>query len=53
MDVWNWALGHLGVLSGLGVAILDLVFALSPNIDANGILHAVYLQLKKLNEPKS
>lgn len=44
----SWIVGHQGVLAGAGVAVLDLVFALSPKIDSNGILHWVYLQLLKL-----
>lgn len=46
--VINWILAHSVILASLGVAVLDLLFALSPNLEANGILHAIYLQLKKL-----
>ncbi len=35
------------VMSAAGVALLDLLFALLPNVKSNGILHAVYLLLKK------
>ena len=33
----------LGALCTLGVAVLDLVFALNPNSKANGVLHWLYL----------
>lgn len=40
---------HLIVLgAALGVAVLDLVFALNPKVEANGLLHAVYLFAKKI-----
>lgn len=39
----NWAM----VVAPLVVAVLDLVFALSPSLAANGILHQVYVWLKK------
>lgn len=34
--------------AALGVAVLDLIFALNPKTQANGLLHAVYLFAKKL-----
>lgn len=52
-DLIQWLLNHQGVLAGAGVALLDLAFALSSKLDSNGILHAVYLQLKKLVPPKA
>lgn len=33
---------HEAVLSSLAVAVLDLAFALSPSLNANGILHMIY-----------
>lgn len=47
-----WILSHGVVLAGLGVAVLDLVFALNPSLEANGILHQIYLWLLSL-KPKS
>lgn len=45
----SWLISHQGVLAGAGIAVLDLVFALNPNVEApDGVLHAVYMQLKKL-----
>lgn len=44
----SFIVAHEGVLAGLGVAVLDLVFALNPNVAGNGVLHQVYLWLKKL-----
>lgn len=43
--VWSFVVAHSGVFSALGVAILDLVFALSPSASGNGILHQLYLWL--------
>lgn len=39
---------HMAVLVGFGVALLDLLFAVSPGLQANGILHWIYLQLQAL-----
>lgn len=47
-DLISWVVNHQAVVAGLGVAMLDLVFALNPNSAANGALHYVYVQLKKL-----
>ncbi len=38
-----FVVAHEAVLAGLLVAVLDLVFALSPSLEANGILHALFL----------
>lgn len=43
-----WLSAHSAVLAGAVVAVLDLVFALSPSLAANGILHWIYLQLQAL-----
>lgn len=39
---------HLGLLSTLVVAVMDLLFAVNSKAASNGILHWVYLQLKSL-----
>lgn len=44
--VIDFVMAHVAVLSALGVAVLDLVFALNPNAESNGLLHAIYLYLK-------
>lgn len=51
-DLVAWVSAHAAVLAGVGVAVLDLAFALSPKVDSNGLLHAIYLQLKKLTGGK-
>ena len=43
--VWSFIVAHQAVLSGLGVAVLDLVFALSPSASGSGLLHQIYLWL--------
>lgn len=48
MAVYQWVLAHEAVVSGAAVAVLDLLFALSPSFASNGVLHWVYLQLGKL-----
>lgn len=49
MDLWiNWLISHQGILAGVVVSILDLVFALRPDWESSGVLHWIYLQLKKL-----
>jgi len=50
--MWDFVLAHQGLFAGLGVAVLDLVFALSPSLASNGLLHAFYLWLKPSAPPK-
>lgn len=47
----SWVVAHQGLVSGVVVAILDLLFALSPSLAANGILHQVYLWISGLSSP--
>lgn len=47
-QVWEWLLAHQAVLGGFVASLLDLVFALVPSWAANGWLHWIYLQAKKL-----
>lgn len=42
---------HLAVFAALAVAVLDLVFALIPGIESNGIVHMIYLWIKGLVAP--
>lgn len=44
---------HQGPVVGLGVALLDLVFSLSPALKANGIAHWLYLALVSKKAPPS
>jgi hypothetical protein len=43
----NW----VSIIAPLLVAIIDLVFALSPNLKANGILNQLFLWLGGKNPP--
>lgn len=54
MFLINFILVHPTMFAALGISVLDLVFAINPKLDANGILHLVYLQLAALkNKPQS
>ena len=44
----QWVVAHQAVVAGLVVGILDFVFAVSPSLAANGILHQVYLWIASL-----
>lgn len=41
----NW-----GLIVAVLVAVLDLLFAVSPSTESNGLLHSVYLWLKGLKK---
>lgn len=43
-----WFGAHSAVLGAAIVGLLDLVFALSPSLASNGILHFLMLQAQKL-----
>lgn len=34
---------HTAIFTGFGIAVLDLLFALIPGLQANGVLHQIYL----------
>ena len=38
---------HQALFAGVAIALLDLGFALSDKINGNGVLHQLYLFLKK------
>ncbi len=40
-----WIVAHQAVCSGLLVAVLDLVFAVSPAASGSGLLHQAYVFL--------
>lgn len=52
-DVIVFLQAHLAVFAALAVALLDLVFALIPGIESNGIVHMIYLWIKGLVVPAS
>lgn len=47
MTVIQFIIDHQTILCGFGIAILDLAFALDNGLQANGILHSIYLMLSK------
>lgn len=51
MSVINFVLAHQAIFAALGVAIMDLIFAVSPSVQSNGLLHLIYMELKSLVIP--
>jgi hypothetical protein len=51
-DVMAFLTSHQGLVTGVVVAVLDLVFALSPKAAGNGLLHQVYVWIKPPAPPK-
>lgn len=49
--VIQFVLAHEVVLAAVGVAVLDLLFALNPAIKANGLLHWIYGVLVGVKAP--
>lgn len=43
-----WVLAHQGILGALVVGLLDLIFAVIPSWQSNGILHWVLVMAKKI-----
>lgn len=44
----DWVMSHQIVIVSAVIAVADLVFALVPSWQSNGLLHWVYMMLKKL-----
>ena len=42
MNFINWVVAHQAFVAGVGVAVIDLFWAINPNLKSNGILHSVY-----------
>lgn len=51
-NIISWVTTHQAMVGGSVVAILDLVFALIPGIQSNGILHFIFVQAQKLAGPQ-
>jgi hypothetical protein len=51
MNIVNFILAHQVVEAGLIVAVLDFAFAMKSGLEANGILHAIYLFAKGKSSP--
>lgn len=45
--VISWVIAHQFLVAGFVASLLDLVFALSPSWESNGVLHWIYLQVQK------
>ncbi len=50
-SVIDFLLAHQVVLAALIVGILDLVIALVPTVESNGIFHMIYLFFKGKKTP--
>lgn len=42
----SWVMGHEAIVAGFVVASADLVIALVPSVESNGVFHMVYLWVK-------
>lgn len=51
--VIQFVLAHEVVLAALGIAVLDLAFALNPSLQSNGLLHWVWTMLVGIKTPKA
>lgn len=47
-EAWAWIVAHQGVVVGFAVGLLDLIIALMPQVESNGVFHTVYLWVKGL-----
>ena len=50
-QIVSWAMSHQMIIGAAIVGLLDLVFALVPSWQSNGILHWIFVMAKKLNAP--
>lgn len=48
IGIWDWIMAHQVIVGGFLAAVLDFVFALNPNAASNGVLHWIYLLVRKL-----
>lgn len=51
-NILTWFSGHQALIGGSIVGLLDLVFALIPSVQSNGILHFIFVQAQKLSGSK-
>lgn len=42
--ILTWISAHQVLVNGAIITILDLLFALNPSTEANGVLHWIYLK---------
>lgn len=52
MVVLNFILAHQVIFAGVGVAVIDLLIGLNPNLAGSNLLHQVYLFLKGKSGPQ-
>lgn len=42
---------HGAIFTGLGIALIDMLWAVNPSLKANGILHQIFLMLGGKDSP--
>ncbi len=47
-SVIDFIMAHTVVMAGVLVGVLDFIFAMNKSLEANGILHSIYVFLKNL-----
>lgn len=47
ITVTTWIMAHQALIAGAGVGILDLIVALIPSLQGNGVLHEILVLLKR------
>lgn len=52
-SIIQFVTGHEVILAGLIVAVLDLVIALNPKAESNGLLHGIYVFCKNIVSKKA
>jgi hypothetical protein len=48
LAIYQWIMGHEALMAGAAVGILDFLFAISPGIESNGILHWIWTTAKSI-----
>ncbi len=49
----SFIMAHQVMMASLAIGILDLLIALAPGLESNGVFHMIYLGLKSLVVPKA
>ncbi len=45
MVVVNYIIGHKAIFAAFGVALIDFLWAINPNLKANGLIHSIFLSI--------
>ena len=52
-NVISWIVAHKETVAVAGVAIIDFLMAVNPNLKSSGILHSIYVFLVGQEAPKA